>query len=345
MSKYSKEDIINKRDPQCIENLIQSLLKVQHYYLNGSSSYDEYLETIIDINIIDFPFNEWCNKFIEKLEYKLFHANHPELYVRHNFDKKLIDCNNIGELKDELGEEKHLINAFKSRIKLEPNPTNYITSLINYYKSQIIPHDPIRSAAERNENVFIQHRRKGFDVENCRFNIEPSMYLTYLDQEYNLFELIPIDEQPLVYPKILKEVAYGATIASYIEFLEQQYNNYQNTGIQLDNQVQTINDFLGLFEKKENYDSIIKILAQQGYIDEHTCIWIDEKKGNKAILICILKYLKQKGYFKKDLAIKSETYKAIAKNIFRVDVGIDHIKRVKPDEYDMTFIPDAFITP
>ncbi len=81
-----------------------------------------------------------------------------------------------------------------------------------------------------------------------------------------------------------------------------------------------------LFEYTSKYYKIMKILADKGYIEPNTDIWKDEKKGNKSLLISLIKDLRNKGYFKENMKPTNQTIINICKNTFGATININTAK-------------------
>lgn len=87
------------------------------------------------------------------------------------------------------------------------------------------------------------------------------------------------------------------------------------------------------------YNSIIGLLIDKGHCQKDTLKWIDGGKGNKGLLIAILKDLRGKAYYKDGINPTNEDYKNIANNTFDWEVAIDTIKKAKPTKFPLNFIP------
>lgn len=96
-----------------------------------------------------------------------------------------------------------------------------------------------------------------------------------------------------------------------------------------------------LFDKTSKCKIILDILVKEKYVCPGTYIWKDEQKGNKKLLTALIKDLHGKGYFKDNVRPTNEQIKSICKNSFGWDIGIDTIKRSKPDDFSFSFIPLA----
>lgn len=82
-----------------------------------------------------------------------------------------------------------------------------------------------------------------------------------------------------------------------------------------------------LFKKQSEYQYIRQILIENNHINSVTNIWIDSKKGNLAFLVCLIKSLFPLGYLKQKPTHKQ--IQIIAKNSFKIDIGMDTIKKTK----------------
>lgn len=82
-----------------------------------------------------------------------------------------------------------------------------------------------------------------------------------------------------------------------------------------------------LFKKQSQYQYIRQVLIDENYINSVTNIWIDSKKGNLSVVVCLIKSLFPLGYLNQKPTIKQ--IQVVAKNSFKVDIGIDTIKKTK----------------
>ena len=96
-----------------------------------------------------------------------------------------------------------------------------------------------------------------------------------------------------------------------------------------------------LFEHISKYNEIMEILVSEKLIQPNTYIWIDEKKGNKALLVALIKDLHAKKYYKKNKRPTNEQIKKICRNSFGWEISIDTVKHAKATDFDLTFIPLA----
>jgi len=98
---------------------------------------------------------------------------------------------------------------------------------------------------------------------------------------------------------------------------------------------------IDIFEDSSRHNSIMKLLVEKGFCQPNTFIWKDEKKGNKGYLAAILKYLHSQGYYKDNKRPTIEQIQEIASNTFGWSMSIDIIKKTKPEEFELDFIPPA----
>jgi hypothetical protein len=98
---------------------------------------------------------------------------------------------------------------------------------------------------------------------------------------------------------------------------------------------------IDLFEKTSDYFLIINILVEKGHIHEKSYLWIDLEKGWRGLLIAILKDLKNKGYFKREIKITNQTYLSVAQNTFGQSISLDTIKKSNPANQNLEMIPNA----
>ncbi len=96
-----------------------------------------------------------------------------------------------------------------------------------------------------------------------------------------------------------------------------------------------------MFKTEELYKGIMDLLVKEKYCQPLTHIWKDEKKGNKSLLVAIIKYLHKHGYYKENECPTNKQIQIICKNTFALQVGIDTINKVKYNSFDLSFIPVA----
>ena len=90
------------------------------------------------------------------------------------------------------------------------------------------------------------------------------------------------------------------------------------------------------FDDDDKYKNVIKILANEGYINPDTLIWIDKKKGHKSFAASTIKKLFEFGYLN-DSPTNREILN-ICKNTFKIKIGIDIIKRADVSSNYFSFL-------
>lgn len=100
-----------------------------------------------------------------------------------------------------------------------------------------------------------------------------------------------------------------------------------------------IEKFSDAFKSISEYNDIMNLLVEKKYIQAGTFIWKDGKKGNKTVLVAILKSLHFKKYYKENLPFTAQEIKNISRNTFGISIGIDWIKRNTADSVNLDFIP------
>lgn len=106
----------------------------------------------------------------------------------------------------------------------------------------------------------------------------------------------------------------------------------------VNNTVLTLDNF---FKDISSYHFILELLVKKGYCQAGTYIWKDEKNGNKSLLAAILKYLHKQGYLKNNKQLTNQQIQSIAQNTFGWHIGLDTIKKAKPEKFVLNFIPVA----
>lgn len=102
------------------------------------------------------------------------------------------------------------------------------------------------------------------------------------------------------------------------------------------------NDLLKLFDfitDISKYDYVMNLLVKKGHCQAITFVWKDEANGNKSLLAAILKHLHKQGYYKNNKRPTNEQMVDISNNTFGWKISIDTIKRAKPEQFDLSFIP------
>lgn len=154
-------------------------------------------------------------------------------------------------------------------------------------------------------------------------------------------------EEPKVKQKIKDEI-----IA-----LEKRHKAYINKCNKIDSELKELKEELqekeepdksktGFTEKKtlkqffndddDKYKNVIKILANKGYINPDTLIWIDKKKGHKSFAASTIKKLFEFGYLN-DNPTNKEILN-ICKNTFKIKIGIDTVKRADVSSNYFSFL-------
>ncbi|PSR55967.1 hypothetical protein AHMF7605_21910 [Adhaeribacter arboris] len=96
-----------------------------------------------------------------------------------------------------------------------------------------------------------------------------------------------------------------------------------------------------VFEDISKYKLVMNLFVEQGYLQPATYIWKDENKGYKGLLAALLKYLHRQGYYKNNIELTPHQIACIAKNTFGRTIAIITIKKAKPEEHQLPFIPPA----
>lgn len=104
-------------------------------------------------------------------------------------------------------------------------------------------------------------------------------------------------------------------------------------------------NFPDLFSNKAQYDYILNLLVRQGFCQEKTFIWKDKRKGNKALLVSIIKYLHTLQYYHSKKTLSNAQILDIALHTFGLQLKIDTVKKATPDKFDLRFIPPANTLP
>lgn len=149
--------------------------------------------------------------------------------------------------------------------------------------------------------------------------------------------------------KIMKGVTFTAENESKREHLSTMLINglYEHVN-QLKNKIikdfepkkikkKEVLSFGEIFKSKDDFHNVLNILRNEKLIDKQSNVWIDNQKGNKGLLIVILKDLRNKGYYKKGTTPTNDQYRQIAIDFFSFEVSIDTVKR--PGSHNTAYIP------
>ena len=96
---------------------------------------------------------------------------------------------------------------------------------------------------------------------------------------------------------------------------------------------------LDFFKDEGEYQKIMDILVDRRTCDPGTHFVIDQKKGFKNNMACLLKVLHSKGFYKDNRKPTSNEIQIILKNTFALELGIDTIKRADPLLTQFDYIP------
>ena len=156
--------------------------------------------------------------------------------------------------------------------------------------------------------------------------------------EFDISETDFIEDEILRVERLLNlyqtEIEYPQRKAGamYLEFLRNQLEAIgKNEGKKSHDNLQE------LINSETIYQSIMDLLADKKKVDGQTHKWSDESKGNKKVLIVILKQLELKGYFNIKRKLTAAEIQAICRNTFGHEVSIDLIKKTAHDDYNIGF--------
>jgi len=194
-----------------------------------------------------------------------------------------------------------------------------------------------------NGDFAIEHgdiKRTGNGVSNLEF-AEAWLWIEYIkkytDANLNIEDFLAHFEN-----EFLTRNDYTPAYAKKIADLNKELKNV-NTPLKKNGGKQTgSNPDIKLSDiciTKKAYKVIMDWLIDKGYCHSETFKWKDSGKGNKGVLIAILKDLWAKGYYKKGIVPSHEDYRNIAKNTFDWEVAIDTIKKTKSQYFLIDFLP------
>lgn len=189
--------------------------------------------------------------------------------------------------------------------------------MYDFYKSeqlQII--DRIINADDR--LAYLYKERERFRTDNS--NHEADNIVSWFDS--------CIDQAKF---EIMKGIALQSAKMSQVD----TNSNKRNKESVADENI-TLVDF---FEHVSKYKAIMEILVEKGFCQPITYIWKDEAKGNRGLVVAIVKHLHHQGFLKR-MPTNAEI-KVISRNTFHVKIAIDTIKKTKADTFNIQFIPPA----
>ena len=193
--------------------------------------------------------------------------------------------------------------------------------------------------------LFVEVNNKKTSKEKCDFLILALRQLTDLKLQYEA----RIHEKWTVVEKANNTPAKRPIFEKLISFCDDLLNTYtklsrleEKTTVML-SETKIPLFLFDIFESSSKYSFIMNLLIEKGHCQTGTHIWKDEGKGNKGLLVAILKHLHTQQYYKENKRPTAEEIKEIAHNTFGSDISIDTIKKTKPIqiEYSLTFIPSA----
>jgi len=95
------------------------------------------------------------------------------------------------------------------------------------------------------------------------------------------------------------------------------------------------------FDNDNKYNNVIKVLADKGYINQETLIWIDKKNGYKSFAASTIKKLFEFGYLNDEPTNKEILN--ICRNTFKMKIGIDTVKKADVSPINFLFLkPEYF---
>ncbi len=196
------------------------------------------------------------------------------------------------------------------------------------------------------DNVLIS-----IHIEKCTSTLSDFYDFYHLKQKQGQHDITEIDILYLgnkLFLQALEEKKDGKLInpqeSSLFHPIELEFYGSHKQNIITDTDSIEIDSPLTLFDvfkSPSKYQKIMDILINQGYCQAGTFIWKDERKGNKSLLVSILKFLHIQGYYKEDKKLKNKQIKAVAKNTFGMNIGDSIIGSTKPDDFKLGFIPPS----
>ncbi len=104
----------------------------------------------------------------------------------------------------------------------------------------------------------------------------------------------------------------------------------------------TITKWSDAFCRSSDYINIAETLVRNGYLSNDTFLYLDTRKGNKGFIVAIIKHLWALKYYKPELGrLLSDEIHLICMEL-GVVVSLSMIKKVKIEDYDLSFIPHDF---
>jgi len=196
----------------------------------------------------------------------------------------------------------------------------------------------------RKEAVTIPRQRQAKNESDFQLIFERELHKAELENtvEASLFLAPLLIEQTQTYIAQHKAGSKGESWNKPLLFTAKQFTEWLNKKVTTrKNSEKTSTSFASLFNSTGQHEAIMSLLVQHNYCQEKTYIWKDKRKGNKAVLSSIIKYLHTQRYYRSGKPPTNAEIKDIALHTFGMQLAIDTVKKADPDKLDLSFIPAA----
>ncbi|MBA4851520.1 hypothetical protein [Emticicia sp. BO119] len=287
-------------------------------------AYEKIEDNYIDLNILCSVYNEWFKIF--PFELTSYFGHLKEFYANH-----LLVLKGNTKINRYNGLEKTELHTKSSLITFLVDLTDKILTEINgavlYEKGLITDIQKTKLDLIVNERKL--KAKQGYKSDNLHENKEYILMLQdwFKDEKRFIDELIPI--------LITKKSSSTCSTKNY--------NNNSKVVPATNNpeEESLINkpNFCSFFNTISSYNFIMNLLVSEGYLQENTYIWKDCTKGNKGLLVAIIKYLHNQKFYRDNKKPSNEEIKTICRITFGQEISIDTIKKSQINQFNLEFIP------
>lgn len=234
-------------------------------------------------------------------------------------NEKLYHSKNINEFKKVIEKQRQIFLKFGTTLDKISSKLMESRYSIEYLEN----FDSIKSFLNSKGLISPKNRKEFFD-----------WYFKQIAKSNPKLKLTDLDSYPKLDRFDILEFSQLLTKEAESEFIKNK-NKLNNKVTEPFKNIKLVD----CFKSVSDYTKIMLLLSEKELIEPNTHYWIDSKSANKAYIINLIKSLKSKGYFKKEISLKYELAKSIIFNTFNVEVKSNrtYYKELNAKEFD--FIP------
>lgn len=300
-------------------------------YLHGLISVYNELPVSEAIERLKILIYDWEREFdcirVQSLPINNYDKNLVELLLKKELERQESRLQNE---KVVIMDKEEFINKAKNQLEfLKPES---LTAYYEFNKDEIKYHETIKTLYP---DEIVKQIRK-IDPNTIQFD-----YINYKDDFAELFSLQEkvnnytfddylLRNKNLPEEKIKDFYSFRSHLLSMLnESIDLIKKEIEKLNIEKSQQTyeQLIPIFREYFIDSEKFNNAINDLINKTFIDKTTLVHIDNLKGNKGLFVSALKEFQKKRYYK--VKPKSNDYFRICKDAFKIEIGIDTIKRTK----------------